>query len=89
MKQTIYVICESRESFMSLIGLTNILKIKDGKASTNSMQQAEWYIRESDYGKNPVKLKTDMTFEDFTLFVYAMAKSDRKLYCQDGLFVLR
>lgn len=89
MKQTIYVICESRESFTSFIGLTDALKMKDGKAPTNSMQQAEWYIRESDYGKNPVKLKTDMAFEDFVLFVYAMAMSNKKLYCQDNLFVLR
>lgn len=57
MKQTIYVICETRDAYASFIGITDALRVKDGETPKSPLLHAAWYMSESNNGKKPVKLK--------------------------------
>lgn len=90
MKQTIYVICETRSAYALFVGFMNGIRFKGTPKDSVLQEQVEWYWRESENGKKPVKLKTDVSFDDFLLFVNIICQINKnKLYCQDGLFVLR
>ena len=91
MKQTIYVICENASAFATFAGYVNFLDFDDLKAPYEvCRRQSKWYTEHSDSGKKPVKVKANMTFDQFMFFVFSIYNMRyNKLYCQDGVFVLR
>lgn len=53
-------------------------------------EQEERYWKESENGGKPIKLKTDVSIDEFLLFVNIIYKfTKNKLYCQNGVFVLK
>ena len=91
MKQTIYVICESTEAFTTFAGFANFIKLKNSALPKSvAEQQSKWYAEHSEHGRKPVKVKVNVDFMEFFTFVFVIHQwmGDR-LYCQNGVFVLK
>lgn len=91
MKQTIYVICETRSAYVWFVGFVNGIRLKEKPLNDSILQeQEERYWKESENGGKPIKLKTDVSIDEFLLFVNIIYKfTKNKLYCQNGVFVLK
>lgn len=91
MKQTIYMICENKNAFTTFAGFANYLSFGDSKTPIEIVnEQSKWYLEHSNNGTKLVKVKRKMSFDDFILFIlYINTSKINRLYCQDGVFVLK
>lgn len=91
-KQEVRIIVKNPDALPYVAAVLASFK-KDAKDQTNFIKEiTDWYWKKSKKGKKPVGVKTKMSFEDLTTFIYAVNVTSNvktKIFCENGVFVLQ
>lgn len=72
-KQEVKFVIKNQEAFAFLLAVLCILKT-DEDTQQFVLEKIAWYIHESKDGKEPVRIKMRMTFEEFVTLLYGSEK---------------
>ena len=91
-KQEVRIIVNNSNAFSYVAACLASFK-KDEKDRTDFVRNfTDWYWKKSKKGKKPVGVKTKMSFEDLTTFIYGVNVTSNvgtKIFCENGVFVLQ
>ena len=88
-KQEVKFVIKNQEAFAYLLAVLCVLKT-DEETRQFVLDKIAWYVHQSQDGEKPVRVKTQMTFEEFVTLLYGSGKEENstKVFCENGVFVL-
>lgn len=89
-KQEVKIIVDNSDAFAYLLAVLCTFKPKD-EAEKFAAIKSGWYSITSEGGTKPVKLKAQMSFQEFMFMIFATGAKglETKVFCENGVFVLR